>query len=346
MTTVVLRPDQQLMPVGTTMGAYPRSRWGIALEGAPLGSAVESHAIASDGTLTYTALTDGVEYVAYGVVSTVKRYLRFMSAPLTLERPVFVGGYADGEIPIWSDADQRFEPGAGGGSGGIPATLIDAKGDLIAGSAADTAAKLTAGANNQVLVAASGQTAGLQWVDQLPTNLVLPLAFPSFPTGTAASAANFRIYFMRFVMPRAGTLAGIALWVGTSSGNYDLGVYDTGDASAGNRTRLFSTGSTAVPAGNGWREMATPALAVTRGQHLDVMFTVDNTTATFGRQAPGASGMSTLPASFAVAAGGATTKLLGTAGTPGSLGLTTPIAEATLADPGTGAIPQPVLRLT
>lgn len=105
------------MPVGTTVGAYPRSRWGVVLEGAPSGSAVESHAIASDGTLTYTALTDGTEYVATAIVSSVRRFLRFMPAPLTLERPVFVGGYADGEVPVWSDADQRFEPGAGGGGG-------------------------------------------------------------------------------------------------------------------------------------------------------------------------------------------------------------------------------------
>ena len=50
-----------------------------------------------------------------------------------------------------------------GTSGGIAATLLDAKGDLIAASAADTAAKLTAGANNKLLTTDSAQSSGLKW---------------------------------------------------------------------------------------------------------------------------------------------------------------------------------------
>ena len=50
-----------------------------------------------------------------------------------------------------------------GTSGGILAGLLDAKGDLIAASAADTAAKLTVGANNTYLVADSAQSTGLKW---------------------------------------------------------------------------------------------------------------------------------------------------------------------------------------
>ena len=46
---------------------------------------------------------------------------------------------------------------------GIAATLLDAKGDLIAASAADTAARLAVGTDGQVLTAASGQATGLQW---------------------------------------------------------------------------------------------------------------------------------------------------------------------------------------
>lgn len=46
---------------------------------------------------------------------------------------------------------------------GIPATIIDAKGDLIAGTAADTAARLAVGANDLLLIAASGETTGLKW---------------------------------------------------------------------------------------------------------------------------------------------------------------------------------------
>lgn len=49
------------------------------------------------------------------------------------------------------------------GVGGIALSLLDAKGDIIAATAADTAARLAAGTNGQVLTAQSGQTTGLQW---------------------------------------------------------------------------------------------------------------------------------------------------------------------------------------
>jgi hypothetical protein len=42
-------------------------------------------------------------------------------------------------------------------------TLIDAKGDIITATAADTPARLAVGANGTVLTAASGQATGLQW---------------------------------------------------------------------------------------------------------------------------------------------------------------------------------------
>ena len=49
------------------------------------------------------------------------------------------------------------------GSGGIPATIFDAKGDLIAASAADTAARLAVGSNGAQLVGASAEASGLKW---------------------------------------------------------------------------------------------------------------------------------------------------------------------------------------
>jgi len=46
---------------------------------------------------------------------------------------------------------------------GIPATIVDAKGDLIAATAADTVSRLAVGANDFVLTAASGEATGLKW---------------------------------------------------------------------------------------------------------------------------------------------------------------------------------------
>jgi hypothetical protein len=56
----------------------------------------------------------------------------------------------------------------GGTSGDVTitnsmATAIDAKGDLIGGTGADTFSRLAVGANDLVLTAASGETTGLKW---------------------------------------------------------------------------------------------------------------------------------------------------------------------------------------
>jgi len=48
-------------------------------------------------------------------------------------------------------------------SAGIPATILDAKGDLIAATAADTASRLAVGTNGQVLTADSTEATGLKW---------------------------------------------------------------------------------------------------------------------------------------------------------------------------------------
>jgi hypothetical protein len=46
---------------------------------------------------------------------------------------------------------------------GIPATIFDAKGDIIAATAADTASRLAVGTNGQILTADSTAATGLKW---------------------------------------------------------------------------------------------------------------------------------------------------------------------------------------
>lgn len=53
----------------------------------------------------------------------------------------------------------------------IAASLVDAKGDLIVGTAADTAARLAVGTNNFALIADSAQAGGMKWA-QITNSMV------------------------------------------------------------------------------------------------------------------------------------------------------------------------------
>jgi hypothetical protein len=66
---------------------------------------------------------------------------------------------------VWDATDNVWYPiGVGGHSHGeIPATIADAKGDLIAGTAADTVDRLAVGANGETLVCDSSTSTGLRY---------------------------------------------------------------------------------------------------------------------------------------------------------------------------------------
>ena len=68
-------------------------------------------------------------------------------------------GYLDGVTSaIQTQIDSKI-----GSASAINPTIVDAKGDIIAATAADTVARLAVGANGTVLTAASGQATGLEW---------------------------------------------------------------------------------------------------------------------------------------------------------------------------------------
>jgi hypothetical protein len=68
-------------------------------------------------------------------------------------------GYLDGVTSaVQTQIDSKIT-----GSSAISPTIVDAKGDIIAATAADTVARLAVGANDTVLTAASGEATGLKW---------------------------------------------------------------------------------------------------------------------------------------------------------------------------------------
>lgn len=93
---------------------------------------------------------------------------------------------ADGQV-LAADSTQaagvKWVPPVAGGAG-IPPTLLDAKGDLIAASANDTAARLGVGTDGQVLTADAAQALGLRWATPATPSTVIAIGttLPASPT--------------------------------------------------------------------------------------------------------------------------------------------------------------------
>jgi len=69
----------------------------------------------------------------------------------------------DGQVLIADSAQTVGMRWAAAPTSGISATTVDAKGDLIAGTAADTVGRVAVGSNNDLLIADSTQAAGIRW---------------------------------------------------------------------------------------------------------------------------------------------------------------------------------------
>jgi hypothetical protein len=82
----------------------------------------------------------------------------------------------------------------------VPKTIVDAKGDIIAATAADTVARLAVGTNGQTLVADSTASTGLKWatVSTSPTFVgcsIYNSATQSIPNGTDTNFTYDSEYF-------------------------------------------------------------------------------------------------------------------------------------------------------
>jgi ketopantoate reductase len=71
------------------------------------------------------------------------------------------------------------------------ATAIDAKGDLIAGTAADTFSRLAVGTNGQTLVADSTAATGLKWATPSGGGKVLQVVSATYATQTSSSSSSY-----------------------------------------------------------------------------------------------------------------------------------------------------------
>jgi hypothetical protein len=75
--------------------------------------------------------------------------------------------------------------------GGIQPTIVDAKGDIIAATAADTPARLAVGANDTVLTADSTTATGLKWAAAAGGGKVLQVVQGTTSTEVANSTTSY-----------------------------------------------------------------------------------------------------------------------------------------------------------
>ena len=82
---------------------------------------------------------------------------------------------------------------------GIPATIFDAKGDIIAATAADTASRLAVGTNGQVLTADSTAATGLKWASSASGGMTL-IESKSITTSTAYTFSSIPGTYINLVL--------------------------------------------------------------------------------------------------------------------------------------------------
>jgi len=80
-----------------------------------------------------------------------------------------LGGTTGQVLSKTTNADMDFTWVTTDDTNAIQNAIVDAKGDLIAATAADTPARLPVGANNTILSADSAEATGLKWITNAPT---------------------------------------------------------------------------------------------------------------------------------------------------------------------------------
>jgi hypothetical protein len=166
----------------------------------------------------------------------------------------------------------------GGTSGDVTvtnsmATAIDAKGDLIAGTAADTFSRLAVGTNGQTLVADSTASTGLKWATTAASGMTLisRQSFSNVATTTTTFdgvfTSTYKTYLLVVENAYAATAADDFLMQYRRSGTTQVGgYYDCSiKATSGNNTW---TSNSAAPGVNFFTltDAAGSALAPTNGQ--------------------------------------------------------------------------------
>ena len=101
------------------------------------------------------------------------------------------GGTTDQVLAKNSNSDLDFKWVAQDDSNAIQNAIVDAKGDLISATAADTPARLAVGANGTVLTADSAEATGLKWAAPAGGGKVLQVVQATYSTATTIASQTY-----------------------------------------------------------------------------------------------------------------------------------------------------------
>lgn len=153
------------------------------------------------------------------------------------------GGTTGQVLSKASNTDLDFTWVAQDDSNAIQNAIVDAKGDLISATSADTPARLAVGTNGQVLTADSSTSTGLKWATPSSGSLTLiatatPSAVASF-SFTSIPQTYKQIIVMGYLTPSAnGDGANQLTFNSDTSSNYVSNAYSTGGSFQNYSTNL------------------------------------------------------------------------------------------------------------
>lgn len=139
-----------------------------------------------------------------------------------------------------------------GSAAAINPTIVDAKGDIIAATAADTVSRLAIGANATVLTADSAEATGLKWA--APTSggltLISTTALSGATTTITATLTSFKNVFMLLKMVSASVATEIKMRMNADTGaNYNTNVVFSRGTTAAGRSSNNATSHLITPIG-------------------------------------------------------------------------------------------------
>jgi hypothetical protein len=102
-------------------------------------------------------------------------------------------------------------------NGAIAKSIVDAKGDLIGATAADTVSRLAVGANGTVLTADSGETTGLKWTTPAAGGMTLLSTTTLSGTSTSISVTPTGYNALQIYITGATAAAGFNVTMGVNS---------------------------------------------------------------------------------------------------------------------------------